>query len=95
MNNTKKSRKTFRMSEDLKDILKCVLIWGIILIFASYLLADAEILGNVKQQERPETSVMIGAEVTWKKILSARPVGFLEWNCFFLQKVRLLPELFV
>mgnify|MGYP007005749599 CR=1 FL=1 len=53
MNNTKKSRKTFRMSEDLKDILKCVLIWGIILIFASYLLADAEILGNVKQQERP------------------------------------------
>ena len=49
------------MSEDLKDILKCVLIWGIILIFASYLLADAEILGNVKQQERPETSVMIGA----------------------------------
>ena len=61
MNNTKKSRKTFRMSEDLKDILKCVLIWGIILIFASYLLADAEILGNVKQQERPETSVMIGA----------------------------------
>ena len=61
MNNTKKSRKTFRMSEDLKDILKCVLIWGTILIFASYLLADAEILGNVKQQERPETSVMIGA----------------------------------
>ena len=49
------------MSEDLKDILKCVLIWGTILIFASYLLADAEILGNVKQQERPETSVMIGA----------------------------------
>ena len=85
MNNTKKSRKTFRMSEDLNDILKCVLIWGIILIFASYLLADAEILGNVKQQERPETSVMIGA----------RPAGFLEWNCFFLQKVRLLPELFV
>ena len=41
------------MSEDLKDILKCVLIWGTILIFASYLLADAEILGNVKQQERP------------------------------------------
>lgn len=61
MNNTKKSRKSFRMSEDLKDILKCILIWGIILIFASYLLADAEILGNVKQQERPETSVMIGA----------------------------------
>ena len=62
MNNTKKSRKTFRMSEDLKDILKCVLIWGTILIFASYLLADAEILGNVKQQERPETSVMIDAD---------------------------------
>ena len=51
MNNTKKSRKTFRMSEDLKDILKCVLIWGIILIFASYLLADAEILGNVKDRK--------------------------------------------
>lgn len=67
MENKKKGRKSFRMSEDLKDVLKGVLIWGIILVFAAYLLTDAEILGNVKQQERPESSVMIGAGSEWEE----------------------------
>lgn len=47
--------------------LKYAFIWLLILIFAAYLLTDAEVLGNVKQQERPETSVMIGAGGKFEK----------------------------
>lgn len=61
MKNEKKSRRTCHLSSDLKDIIKYILIFGTILVFGVYLLADAEVLGNVKQQERPETSVMIGS----------------------------------
>ena len=43
-----------------RDILKYLLIWGMILIFSAYLLSDSEILGNVKQQARPDTWSMIG-----------------------------------
>ena len=48
------------MSAELKNALKYLLIWGMILIFSAYLLSDSEILGNVKQQARPDTWSMIG-----------------------------------
>ena len=51
MKNEKKSRRTCHLSSDLKDIIKYILIFGTILVFGVYLLADAEVLGNVKQQE--------------------------------------------
>ena len=48
MKNEKKSRRTCHLSSDLKDIIKYILIFGTILVFGVYLLADAEVLGNVK-----------------------------------------------
>lgn len=42
MKNEKKSRRTCHLSSDLKDIIKYILIFGTILVFGVYLLADAE-----------------------------------------------------
>ena len=76
MKNEKKSRRTCHLSSDLKDIIKYILIFGTILVFGVYLLADAEVLGNVKQQERPETSVMIGSGEKLKQVSFAKQTGF-------------------
>lgn len=61
MKNKKKNRSSYSLSVELKNALKYLLIWGMILIFSAYLLSDSEILGNVKQQARPDTWSMIGA----------------------------------
>ena len=61
MKNKKKNRSSYSLSAELKNALKYLLIWGMILIFSAYLLSDSEILGNVKQQARPDTWSMIGA----------------------------------
>ena len=61
MKNKKKNRISYSLSAELKNALKYLLIWGMILIFSAYLLSDSEILGNVKQQARPDTWSMIGA----------------------------------
>ena len=61
MKNKKKNRSSYSLSAELKNALKYMLIWGMILIFSAYLLSDSEILGNVKQQARPDTWSMIGA----------------------------------
>lgn len=55
MKNKKKNRISYSLSAELKNALKYLLIWGMILIFSAYLLSDSEILGNVKQQARPDT----------------------------------------
>ena len=60
MKNKKKNRSSYSLSAELKNALKYLLIWGMILIFSAYLLSDSEILGNVKQQARPDTWSMIG-----------------------------------
>ena len=49
MKNKKKNRSSYSLSAELKNALKYLLIWGMILIFSAYLLSDSEILGNVKQ----------------------------------------------
>ena len=54
MKNKKKNRSSYSLSAELKNALKYLLIWGMILIFSAYLLSDSEILGNVKQQARPD-----------------------------------------
>lgn len=46
----------------IKSAVKYLLLWVMILIFGIYLLGEAEVPGNVKQQKRPDTSVMIGAD---------------------------------
>ena len=56
----------------MKNTLKYMLVWVLILIFAAYLLADSEILGNVKQQERPDTSVMIGQGEKFEESFTCR-----------------------
>ncbi len=48
MKNEKKSRRTCHLSSDLKDIIKYILIFGTILVFGVYLLADAEVLWQCK-----------------------------------------------
>ena len=52
MKNKKKNRSSYSLSAELKNALKYLLIWGMILIFSAYLLSDSEILGNVKQQAK-------------------------------------------
>lgn len=67
MKNEKKTERLYRLSRELKSALKYLMIWGMILIFSAYLLADAEVLGNVKQQARPDTWAMIGAGSTFEE----------------------------
>lgn len=67
MKNEKKTERSYRLSQELKNALKYLLIWGMILIFSAYLLADAEVLGNVKQQARPDTWAMIGTGSTFEE----------------------------
>ena len=62
MKNEKKSRRTCHLSSDLKDIIKYILIFGTILVFGVYLLADAEVLGNVKQQNTGVKAMMAETE---------------------------------
>lgn len=56
----------------MKNILKYMVVWVLILIFAAYLLSDSEILGNVKQQARPDTSVMIGQGEKFEESFSCK-----------------------
>ena len=44
MKNKKKNRISYSLSAELKNALKYLLIWGMILIFSAYLLSDSEIL---------------------------------------------------
>ena len=67
MKNKKKTARSYRLSQELKNALKYLMIWGMILIFSAYLLADAEVLGNVKQQARPDTWAMIGTGSTFEE----------------------------
>ena len=67
MKNKKKTASSYRLSQELKNALKYLMIWGMILIFSAYLLADAEVLGNVKQQARPDTWAMIGTGSTFEE----------------------------
>lgn len=67
MKNKKKIASSYRLSQELKNALKYLMIWGMILIFSTYLLADAEVLGNVKQQARPDTWAMIGTGSTFEE----------------------------
>lgn len=51
MKNKKKNRSSYSLSAELKNTLKYLLIWGMILIFSAYLLSDSEILGNVGSRQ--------------------------------------------
>ena len=65
MKNEKKSRRTCHLSSDLKDIIKYILIFGTILVFGVYLLADAEIGDEVEIESvngRRETGTFIELE---------------------------------
>ena len=90
MKNKKKNRSSYSLSAELKNALKYLLIWGMILIFSAYLLSDSEILGNVKQQARPDTWSMIGAGGSFEEEFTVCPV----WSFFFLQRVHRLLERF-
>ena len=94
MKNKKKNRSSYSLSAELKNALKYLLIWGMILIFSAYLLSDSEILGNVKQQERPDTWSMIGVEDALKRSLPAKRTVCPVWSFFFLQRVHRLLERF-
>lgn len=72
MRNENKDGKGLHLSAEMKSAVKYLLVWGMILIFAVYLLADAEILGNVKQQERPDTTAMIGAREKFDKTFTCK-----------------------
>ena len=46
MKNKKKNRSSYSLSVELKNALKYLLIWGMILIFSAYLLSDSEAAGK-------------------------------------------------
>lgn len=93
MKNKKKNRSSYSLSAELKNALKYLLIWGMILIFSAYLLSDSEILGNVKQQARPDTWSSVREEAL-KRSLPAKRTVCPVWSFFFLQRVHRLLERF-